>query len=109
GAGAEGSSLLRTASGACPHLDSQVSSAGLGTILRPDEPRSHSYFQSVSVTTVTLPDGAVEERRTVQDSQGRRETTVTRRRGDQQEEIPAANLGPSSALGSFLRRWFSSW
>lgn len=26
---------------------------------------------------------AVEERRTVQDSQGRRETTVTRRRGDQ--------------------------
>ncbi|XP_064588701.1 HCLS1-associated protein X-1 [Zonotrichia leucophrys gambelii] len=126
-------------------LDSQVSSAGLGTILRPDEPRSHSYFQSVSVTTVTLPDGAVEERRTVQDSQGRRETTVTRRRGDQafisttrehgqskdyreevlnmddrelaqfagtwpqQEEIPAANLGPSSTLGSFLRRWFSSW
>uniref|UniRef100_A0A663MBB8 Uncharacterized protein n=1 Tax=Athene cunicularia TaxID=194338 RepID=A0A663MBB8_ATHCN len=65
------------------HLDSQVSSAGLGTILRPDEPKSHSYFQSVSVTKVTLPDGAVEERRTVQDSQGRRETTVTRRRGDQ--------------------------
>ncbi|XP_050183844.1 HCLS1-associated protein X-1 [Myiozetetes cayanensis] len=64
-------------------LDSQVSSAGLGTILRPDEPKSRSYFQSVSVTKVTLPDGAVEERRTVQDSQGRRETTVTRRRGDQ--------------------------
>lgn len=38
-------------------LDSQVSSAGLGTILRPDEPKSHSYFQSVSVTKVTLPDG----------------------------------------------------
>ncbi|XP_017694468.1 PREDICTED: HCLS1-associated protein X-1 [Lepidothrix coronata] len=64
-------------------LDSQVFSAGLGTILRPDEPKSGSYFQSVSVTKVTLPDGAVEERRTVQDSQGRRETTVTRRRGDQ--------------------------
>ncbi|KAJ7416541.1 HCLS1 associated protein X-1 [Willisornis vidua] len=64
-------------------LDSQVSSAGLGTILRPDEPKSHSYFQSVSVTKVTLPDGAVEERRTVQDSSGRRETTVTRRKGDQ--------------------------
>uniref|UniRef100_A0A8V1ADJ7 HCLS1 associated protein X-1 n=1 Tax=Gallus gallus TaxID=9031 RepID=A0A8V1ADJ7_CHICK len=62
-------------------LDSQVSSAGLSTILRPRQPRS--YFQSVSVTTVTLPDGAVEERRTVQDSQGHRETTVTRRRGDQ--------------------------
>nr|XP_025974501.1 HCLS1-associated protein X-1 [Dromaius novaehollandiae] len=64
-------------------LDSQVSSAGLGTILRPTEPKPRSYFQSVSVTKVTLPDGAVEERRTVQDSQGRRETTVTRRRGDQ--------------------------
>ncbi|XP_071583357.1 HCLS1-associated protein X-1 isoform X2 [Heliangelus exortis] len=64
-------------------LDSQVSSVGLGTILRPQEPKPHSYFQSVSVTKVTLPDGAVEERRTVQDSHGRRETTVTRRRGDQ--------------------------
>lgn len=62
-------------------LDSHVSSAGLGTILRPQQPRS--YFQSVSVTTVTLPDGAVEERRTVQDSHGHRETTITRRRGDQ--------------------------
>lgn len=27
----------------------------------------------------------------------------------QQEELPTANLGPSSVLGSFLRRWFSSW
>ncbi|XP_052653737.1 HCLS1-associated protein X-1 isoform X1 [Harpia harpyja] len=64
-------------------LDSQVSSTGLGTILRPNEPKSHSYFQSVSVTKVTLPDGVVEERRTMQDSQGHWETTVTRRRGDQ--------------------------
>ncbi|KAM9251872.1 HCLS1-associated protein X-1 isoform 1-T2 [Cariama cristata] len=127
-------------------LDSQVSSAGLGTILRADEPKSHSYFQSVSITKVTLPDGAVEERRTVQDSQGHRETTVTRRRGDQafitttkedgqskdyreevvnmddrelaqfagtwprQDELHAPNMSdPSSALGSFFRRWFSSW
>lgn len=30
---------------------------GLGMILRPNEPKSHSYFQSVSVTKVTLPDG----------------------------------------------------
>ncbi|XP_042641007.1 HCLS1-associated protein X-1 [Tyto alba] len=127
-------------------LDSQVSSAGLGTILRPEEPKSRSYFQSVSVTKVTLPDGAVEERRTVQDSQGRRETTVTRRRGDQAfitttkedgqskdyreevvnmddrelaqfagtwpqpDELRAPNLSdPSSTLGSFFRRWFSSW
>lgn len=40
-----------------PDLDSQVSSEGLETILRPNEPKSHSYFQSVSVTKVTLPDG----------------------------------------------------
>ncbi|XP_038024065.2 LOW QUALITY PROTEIN: HCLS1-associated protein X-1 [Anas platyrhynchos] len=64
-------------------LDSEVSSVGLGTILRPHEPQPRSYFQSVSVTKVTLPDGAVEERRTVQDSHGRRETTVTLRRGTQ--------------------------
>ncbi|XP_055552779.1 HCLS1-associated protein X-1 isoform X1 [Falco cherrug] len=126
-------------------LDSHVSSAGLGTILKPDEPKSRSYFQSVSVTKVTLPDGAVEERRTVQDSQGRRETTVTRRRGDQafitttkedgqskdyreevvnmddrelaqfagtwpqQDELCAPKLSdPSSVLGNFFRRWFSS-
>lgn len=38
-------------------LDSKVSSGGLETILRPNEPTSHSYFQSVSVTKVTLPDG----------------------------------------------------
>lgn len=38
-----------------PDLDSQVSSAGLGTLLTPSEPKS--YFQSVSVTKVTLPDG----------------------------------------------------
>lgn len=40
-----------------PDLDSEVSSVGLGTILRPNKPKSHSYFQSVSVTKVTLPDG----------------------------------------------------
>lgn len=40
-----------------PDLDSQVSSVGLETILRPNEPKSHSYFRSVSVTKVTLPDG----------------------------------------------------
>uniref|UniRef100_A0A8C8VG78 HCLS1 associated protein X-1 n=1 Tax=Pelusios castaneus TaxID=367368 RepID=A0A8C8VG78_9SAUR len=64
-------------------LDSQVSLEGLETILRPSEPRARSYFRSVSVTMVTGPDGTVEERRTVQDSQGHKETVVTRRRGDQ--------------------------
>uniref|UniRef100_A0A8V5GXX5 Uncharacterized protein n=1 Tax=Melopsittacus undulatus TaxID=13146 RepID=A0A8V5GXX5_MELUD len=72
----------------CPSadLDSEVSAAGLGPVLRGelrDHRDHHRYFQSVSVTRVTLPDGAVEERRTVQDSHGRRETTVTRHRGDQ--------------------------
>ncbi|XP_073179738.1 HCLS1-associated protein X-1 isoform X1 [Lepidochelys kempii] len=38
-------------------LDSRVSSEGLETVLRPGEPKAHSYFQSVSVTTVTGPDG----------------------------------------------------
>ncbi|XP_064032190.1 HCLS1-associated protein X-1 isoform X4 [Pogoniulus pusillus] len=56
---------------------------GLGTILCPEEPKCQSYFQSVSVTRVTLPDGAVQERRTVQDSSGHRQTTVTRRSGHQ--------------------------
>uniref|UniRef100_A0A8B9G1T4 HCLS1 associated protein X-1 n=1 Tax=Amazona collaria TaxID=241587 RepID=A0A8B9G1T4_9PSIT len=144
--GLDGAPLAPPGLKADQDLDSQVSSAGLGTILRPDEPKAHSYFQSVSVTKVTLPDGAVEERRTVQDSQGRRETTVTRWRGDQafitttkedgqskdyREEVvnmddrelaqfastwlPQDNLhppnlsDPSSALGSFFRRWFSSW
>ncbi|KQK76065.1 HCLS1-associated protein X-1 [Amazona aestiva] len=144
--GLDGAPLAPPGLKADQDLDSQVSSTGLGTILRPDEPKAHSYFQSVSVTKVTLPDGAVEERRTVQDSQGRRETTVTRRRGDQafitttkedgqskdyREEVvnmddrelaqfastwlPQDNLhppnlsDPSSALGGFFRRWFSSW
>ncbi|KAM6217176.1 HCLS1-associated protein X-1 [Rhynchocyon petersi] len=55
-------------------LDSQVSQEGLGPILQP-QPRS--YFKSVSVTKITKPDGTVEEHRTVVDSEGHRETTVT--------------------------------
>ncbi|KAM8986108.1 HCLS1-associated protein X-1 isoform 2-T4 [Ara ararauna] len=144
--GLDGAPLAPPGLKADQDLDSQVSSAGLSTILRPGEPKAHSYFQSISVTKVTLPDGAVEERRTVQDSQGRRETTVTRRKGDQafitttkedgqskdyREEVvnmddrelaqftgtwppqdtlhPPDLSDPSSALGSFFRRWFSSW
>lgn len=61
-------------------LDSEVTSGGLGTILRPAEPHTRSFFHSVSVSTVTLPDGTVEERRTVRDSQGNEKTEVTRRR-----------------------------
>uniref|UniRef100_A0A8C5TUJ0 HCLS1 associated protein X-1 n=1 Tax=Malurus cyaneus samueli TaxID=2593467 RepID=A0A8C5TUJ0_9PASS len=120
GAGASLPSLLlwavATISHLPPDLDSQVSSVGLGTILRPDEPKSHSYFKSISVTKVTLPDGAVEERRTVQDSQGHRETTVTRELAQfagtwpQQDKLRVPNLSdPSSTLSNFIRHWFSSW
>ncbi|MBN3321295.1 HAX1 protein, partial [Atractosteus spatula] len=61
-------------------LDSQVSSEGLEKILTPAQPRakSKSFFKSVTVTKVVSPDGTVEERRTVRDSQGNEETTVTR-------------------------------
>ncbi|KAJ7307317.1 hypothetical protein JRQ81_009325 [Phrynocephalus forsythii] len=58
-------------------LDSRVTSEGLETILPPAHPRS--YFRSVSITKVMAPDGTVEERRTMRDSQGHEETVVTRR------------------------------
>uniref|UniRef100_A0A5F9DJ82 HCLS1 associated protein X-1 n=1 Tax=Oryctolagus cuniculus TaxID=9986 RepID=A0A5F9DJ82_RABIT len=60
-------------------LDSQVSQEGLGPVL---QPQPKSYFKSISVTKITKPDGAVEERRTVVDSEGRSETTVTRQEAD---------------------------
>lgn len=64
-------------------LDSQVSSGGLDNILTRTEPKTKSYFKSVSVTKVTSPDGTVEEHRTVRDSHGTEETTVTRMKGEQ--------------------------
>ncbi|KAM8921097.1 HCLS1-associated protein X-1 [Pelodytes ibericus] len=64
-------------------LDSEVSSKGLEAILTPSKPRSSSYFQSVSVSRVTRPDGTTEERRTVRDGSGNTHSTVTVRRGDQ--------------------------
>ncbi|XP_069074210.1 HCLS1-associated protein X-1 [Pleurodeles waltl] len=63
-------------------LDSQVSSEGLDTVLRPSKPETKSYFKSVSVTKVMGPDGTIEEHRTVKDSHGTVETTVTRRKGE---------------------------
>lgn len=65
-------------------LDSAVSTGGLDQILpppgsqTPQQPRTHSFFQSVTVTKVVKPDGMVEQRRTVRDGQGNEETTVTR-------------------------------
>ncbi|XP_006895908.1 PREDICTED: HCLS1-associated protein X-1 isoform X2 [Elephantulus edwardii] len=90
-------------------LDSQVSQEGLGPVLQP-QPRS--YFKSVSVTKITKPDGTVEEHRTVVDSEGRRETTVTHqeagsnpRNGQKSPGSPALD-DTSSILDLFLGRWF---
>ncbi|XP_044304349.1 HCLS1-associated protein X-1 isoform X2 [Varanus komodoensis] len=102
-------------------LDSHVTSEGLETVLPPAQPRS--YFKSVSVTKVIAPDGTIEERRTVRDSQGREETVVTRRGGGEpssgQQGSPAdvlpfdsrhrEDMSDSwSILDTFFRRWFSS-
>ncbi|KAM9002752.1 HCLS1-associated protein X-1 isoform X1 [Sarcophilus harrisii] len=93
-------------------LDSQVSQEGLGQVL---QPQPKSYFRSVSVTKITGPDGTVEERRTVVDSEGRKETTVTRREADSSSRDDSGtprppNLGDNSSfLDSFLGRWFRSW
>ncbi|GCC40980.1 hypothetical protein chiPu_0024790, partial [Chiloscyllium punctatum] len=64
-------------------LDSRVNSEGLDKILKPSEPRTGSYFKSVSVSKVVLPDGNVEERRVTRDAEGNEETTVTRAQGKQ--------------------------
>ncbi|XP_062048347.1 HCLS1-associated protein X-1 isoform X1 [Lepus europaeus] len=92
-------------------LDSQVSQEGLGPVL---QPQPKSYFKSISVTKITKPDGAVEERRTVVDSEGRSETTVTRQEADGSPRgDPELPRSPSlddafSILGLFLGRWSRS-
>ncbi|OCT69506.1 hypothetical protein XELAEV_18040817mg [Xenopus laevis] len=111
-------------------LDSEVSSRGLDTILRPAEPRSSSFFQSVSVSKIVRPDGTIEERRTVRDGQGNSSTTVTVQRGDEilssetQDGPQGPNIGdhihrPSdhysppdlsdsqTLLSRILQKWFS--
>ncbi|XP_078062725.1 HCLS1-associated protein X-1 isoform X2 [Mustelus asterias] len=64
-------------------LDSKVNSEGLEKILKPSEPERKSFFKSVSVSKVVLPDGSTEERRVTRDGEGNEETTVTRSHGDQ--------------------------
>lgn len=65
-------------------LDSAVSAKGLDQILTPpggqtpQQPKTRSFFQSVTVTKVVKPDGTVEERRTVRDGEGNETTTVSR-------------------------------
>ncbi|KAL6461171.1 hypothetical protein MHYP_G00311370 [Metynnis hypsauchen] len=82
-------------------LDSQVSSGGLEQILTPapTQPKTKSFFQSVTVTKVVKPDGTVEERRTVRDGQGNEETTVTRS-GPGVQEGPQDQSGPLMPGGS---------
>ncbi|XP_059121703.1 HCLS1-associated protein X-1 isoform X2 [Peromyscus eremicus] len=92
-------------------LDSQVSQEGLGPLL---QPQPKSYFKSISVTKITKPDGVVEEHRTVVDSEGRRETTVTHQeapnssRSDPVSEGSSALEDPFSLLDLLLGRWFRS-
>ncbi|KAL1763085.1 HCLS1-associated protein X-1, partial [Sigmodon hispidus] len=69
---------------------------------------------SISVTKITKPDGIVEERRTVVDSEGRRETTVTHQeardssRSDPVSERSSALDDPFSLLDLLLGYWFRS-
>ncbi|XP_048213851.1 HCLS1-associated protein X-1 [Perognathus longimembris pacificus] len=90
-------------------LDSQVSQEGLGPVL---QPQPKSYFKSISVTKITKPDGKVEEHRTIVDSEGRRETTVTHQeadgslRVDPESPRPPALDDAFSILDLFLGRWF---
>ncbi|XP_019775069.1 HCLS1-associated protein X-1 isoform X2 [Lagenorhynchus albirostris] len=92
-------------------LDTQVSEEGLGPVL---QPQPKSYFKSISVTKITKPDGTVEERRTVVDSEGRKETTVTHQEaGGSPRDGPESPTPPSlddafSILDLFLGRWFRS-
>ncbi|XP_021013086.1 HCLS1-associated protein X-1 [Mus caroli] len=97
-------------------LDSQVSQEGLGPLL---QPQPKSYFKSISVTKITKPDGTVEEHRTVVDSEGRRETTVTHQEArdssrsglpslDPDSQRSSALDDPFSILDLLLGRWFRS-
>ncbi|NIG61421.1 HCLS1-associated protein X-1 isoform 3 [Pontoporia blainvillei] len=92
-------------------LDTQVSEEGLGPVL---QPQPKSYFKSISVTKITKPDGTVEERRTVVDSEGRKETTVTHQEaGGSSRDGPESPIPPSlddafSILDLLLGRWFRS-
>lgn len=88
-------------------LDSAVSAGGLDEILTPpagqapNQPRTRSFFQSVTVTKVVKPDGTVEERRTVRDGQGNEETTVTRSGGPDHEPV-GSDLRDDSLFSKFL-------
>uniref|UniRef100_A0A2K6R892 HCLS1-associated protein X-1 n=1 Tax=Rhinopithecus roxellana TaxID=61622 RepID=A0A2K6R892_RHIRO len=92
-------------------LDSQVSQEGFGPVLQP-QPRS--YFKSISVTKITKPDGIVEERWTVVDSEGQTETTVTQYEADRsprdgpESPRPPALDDAFSSLDLFLGCWFQS-
>uniref|UniRef100_A0A8C6SCY3 HCLS1 associated protein X-1 n=1 Tax=Neogobius melanostomus TaxID=47308 RepID=A0A8C6SCY3_9GOBI len=95
-------------------LDSAVSAEGLDLIRpppggqNPQQPKTRSFFQSVSVSKVVKPDGTVEERRTVRDGQGNEETTVTRsgpdHEGGQRPDFPQpfSDLRDDSLFSKFF-------
>ncbi|KAK7496887.1 hypothetical protein BaRGS_00011867 [Batillaria attramentaria] len=56
-------------------------------VKEPSQPWGFFGHNSVSVQTIVGADGVVEERRTVRDSSGREETTVTRRIGDRSHSV----------------------
>ncbi|KAG7469468.1 hypothetical protein MATL_G00129220 [Megalops atlanticus] len=64
--------------------------------LSKSQPKTQSVFTSVTVTKVVRPDGTVEERRTVRDSQGNEETTVTISGGPGDSRQPQKQLGPGA-------------
>ncbi|XP_061521579.1 HCLS1-associated protein X-1 [Phycodurus eques] len=83
-------------------LDSAVSSGSLDQILASpadqlpsQQPQNRSFFQSITVTKVLKPDGTLEERRTVRDSRGNEETTMTRSGGRGGHEGPEHQTGPA--------------
>uniref|UniRef100_A0A2R9BQL0 HCLS1-associated protein X-1 n=1 Tax=Pan paniscus TaxID=9597 RepID=A0A2R9BQL0_PANPA len=79
-------------------LDSRVSQERLGPVLQPH----------ISVTKITKPDGIVEERWTVMDSEGQTETAVTQHEADSKSPRPPALDDAFSILDLFLGCWFQS-
>ncbi|CAM4637752.1 unnamed protein product [Leuciscus chuanchicus] len=90
-------------------LDLQVSSGGLDQILTPapSQPKTRSFFKSISVTKVVRQDGTVEERRTVRDGEGNEETTVTISGGSGVQDGPQDQSGPLMSGGSDMQDDFS--
>ncbi|XP_065143470.1 HCLS1-associated protein X-1 isoform X2 [Paramisgurnus dabryanus] len=90
-------------------LDTQVSSGGLDQILTPapSQPKIRSFFKSVSVSKVVRPDGTIEERRTVRDSEGNEETTVSVTGGPGVEDQNGPVMPGGSPSSGYMQDDFS--